>query len=157
MTIKKKSESGTVWEWRCPLTEATSSTVENRTESIASFSALNSRNASVWFKVKGRWERKMILCRVPASSSSLEAEGEKTIAEHPSCSFYSFPLDVSIHECLAERDCFQRLLWESIEGSKIVIHPRGSLCVWQSYKLYKTSWDCHLGTHPRDSLHVYGF
>ena len=54
---------------------------------------------------KERW-----FCAVPANSSSLEAEGEKAIVECPFCSFYSFPLDVSIHECLAERDFFQSLL-----------------------------------------------
>ena len=52
-------------------------TIENRTESIASFSALNTTNASVWFKVNGRWERKMILCKGPASSSSPWSSGRE--------------------------------------------------------------------------------
>ena len=154
MTIKKKSESGPDWEWGWPLTEATSLTVKNMKALLLSLlwiSGMHQFGLKLKVGEKERW-----LCAVPASSS-LEAEGEKTIVECPFCSFFSFPLDVSIHECLAECDFFQSLLWESMESSKIAIHPSGSLCVWQSYKLYSTSWGCHLGTHPRDSLYVHGF
>lgn len=125
MTIKNPFREGTVWEWRCLLTEAIS-TVENRTESIASFSALNSRNASVWF-VKGRWETKMILCRVPASSSSLGwGREDYSGATFPTVSILSLWMSLYTSAWLSAP--FQRLLWENT-GSKIAIHPRGSsLC-----------------------------
>ena len=70
----------------------------------------------------------------------LEAEEEKTIVECPFCSVSVLSLSMSLYTSAWLSDFFQRLPWESIGYSKIVIHSYSSLCVWQSYKLYNTSW-----------------